>query len=216
VRLQTDAVNRHVPRYQVRQHRVHGVRFGVHAFRAVIVVVQQRIRVGFMREAERHFNVIFTDHAQPRRIAVAAVVVNRLVDHIPQRNASLIAPDHRVNVIAQDANRFFTGEASTCEPTWHTVVPQQRVSVNRHIVRFRECHQSIQTVEHERSALRLQNAHLGFVLRRQHVEFPRQRFAMHGIVEMRCVDRRADPHAVLLGKFAQRGLIILCGAHRHP
>ncbi len=122
--LQTDAMHRDAALDKILQHGIDGVRFGVHAFGTIIVVEKTRFRVGFVREAEGQFDIIIADHLSPGGIAQAgAAIRDSFVDHIPDGDAALIAPDHRHDMVAQQLNRFIAAELPGRQPFRHALVP---------------------------------------------------------------------------------------------
>ena len=68
-------------------------------FVVVVVVDEQRVRVGGVRELERLGDEVLAARLGPAgRAKVIVAVVERLVDHVPRRDAPAVALHHRLDV----------------------------------------------------------------------------------------------------------------------
>ena len=83
VHLQADAADRHAALEQPAHERVHVVGLAAEALRAVVVVHEERGRVGRVSGPEGLLQVAFPELLEEDRVAQPAAVGHGLVDHVP-------------------------------------------------------------------------------------------------------------------------------------
>ena len=89
--LKADSIDGHALALQVAHEIVDAVRFGVQLLTTVVVVEQQGLRVGFMRQTEGLGNVPVAKLLPEHRIAQpAAIVGDRFVDNVPGEDLTAI------------------------------------------------------------------------------------------------------------------------------
>src|ERR1700736_1197372 len=105
-------------------------------FERVIVVCELGLRVGLMCVFERFGDIYLADDLQPQRLPQTAILVQCFVDDVPTLNPSLIAPNHRLNVVMQASQERLpiheipVGVAEN--PGGSLVVPDESMSDDEH------------------------------------------------------------------------------------
>ncbi len=179
---------------------------------AVIVVVQLGVGGIAGGEAERlaHQAVAVADVAQPRTVAVIAVVADDLVGHVPALHLAGVAAGDVLDVVAQ-AFDLRVGAMRPALPVdeqpWRGLhVPQQRVADDEHAVRATERDDRIARREVVLARPRQHALGLELVLGGDGVELAQHQRLRGGIAPVGhgLVDRRADQEVVAVGGL-QRG-----------
>ncbi|MEJ2256759.1 MAG: hypothetical protein P8X98_07075 [Woeseiaceae bacterium] len=113
----------------------------------VVVVEQDRVRVGGMRILERFFDVVVADDLPPGGVAHRPVFLNALVDDVPRRHAALVAADDGVDVrlhaLEQQFPRGRVALGILEHPVRGLLVPDQRVPGQVNAVPVRELDESV-------------------------------------------------------------------------
>ena len=142
MKLKTDPVERHAARFEILRHRVDRVGLRVVGLGAVVVVDEFAVRIRRPRADESLLDIL---RPQPRvadarrvvpdRAAQRAVVVERLIHHIPAKQPVAITARHRVDVIERDGLQLRRRPRSTREPRGHAAMPEQSVAARELPVR---------------------------------------------------------------------------------
>src|SRR5262249_44834333 len=110
--LPADAVDRRALIHEAADEVEDGVRLRSRPFGGIVVVVELRVRIGVVGELKRHRDVFGPDLLMPEGIGseLPVIVANRLVDYVPGRDSSAIAPDHGHDVITHNGDHLVAGE----------------------------------------------------------------------------------------------------------
>src|ERR1035437_1153355 len=97
--LESDTVYRNATCSKSQHQLQNRVCLWTDRFRAVVVEIEFRCRIGAMRPNRGGVNVIGSDRPQPDGVPKrAAIVSHHLIDYVPSRNIAAVATDHRRNV----------------------------------------------------------------------------------------------------------------------
>src|SRR5829696_8376809 len=121
----------------------------------VVVVEEDRLRVGLVGPAERVGDVAGADGAQPDRVSQRAVVVEGLVDDVPGPDPAAEVAGDGEDVLAQDAAQLLPGPGALGQPRRQLAVPDQDVAAHLLPVLPSEGHQLLGLGEVEAAAFGL-------------------------------------------------------------
>ncbi len=113
VHLQSDAVDRHALRAKPLHQIVDAVRLLVQALAAVVVVEEQRLRIGLARDSERVGDVLIAELLPEHRIPQPRPIVgDRFVDDVPGDDAAAKVFGDRADVILERDAQIRRGQTS--------------------------------------------------------------------------------------------------------
>ena len=208
VHLQTHTVHRHATTPQIAQEFVNRVRLPAESLPVEIVVEQDGGRIDFVRLAEGELDVVRTDHPLPDTLPPRAIVFECLVDDVPELHPSLVAGDHRRNVLPQDGEQCLTRPLSGLKPCRELLVPDQRVAMHPLGVRLGELHQRIAVTPMKAILSRTQRPHLHDVGRCEHRKLASRNLAIaRFIAKRRGIDRDPELHIPPLRPQPQRQIV---------
>ncbi len=135
-----------------------------------LVQEELRLRIDPSRDAERVRDPAGPECAEPDIPLEAAVVGERLVDHVPLVDPAAVAPDDGADVVAHHLLELGGGPVALLDPVRQLLVPDERVPAHALAGLPREIHQLVGLLEVELAPLRLDDRPLHRVLGRDRCE----------------------------------------------
>src|SRR3954447_10894569 len=215
MRLETDAVDRYATGLEVPDHVVDALRLGVvPVLDVVVVVAEPDRRVGRAGGPECHLDPVVARALQVR-LPAAAVLVERLVDHVPGGQLAFVVGHHPVDVV--DHGRAQGAAVHALHPARLLTVPGQGVTADLHAVRGRPVVDLVTGGEVELVLVRLGRVRLHLVLGRDHGELAGGEGGVRRVVQPAGRDRGTEIPVGLGGRGTQRpGRLGQAGQHRYP
>ena len=205
-------INAHAVRLDQLDNALRALRLRAVVLKVVVVVVQLRRALCVLgRQPERNGDVRLTNGVEEHALPVSAILVERLVDHIPACAGALPATRDVLDVVLHDGDQRLVVEAAAGDPCGELGVPDQSVAVDLSVVLLGESDDGVTTSEGEVVARRLGGLPLHGILGRHRVEVLVHDLGLRGLIANR--QRGADELAVaLLEGFVQACLLLRLGS----
>ena len=139
--LHTYGINADSPFLQVF-HQFHHCCSSARICHWVIIVIQLRIRIGFMCILKSQRNILFSQNLIKFTLTISSVVFNRLIYHIPSLNTTFIpfhdSSDMLFHPLFQNIRRDIPPFLINTKPRSQLRMPNQTMTDNKHPVLFTE------------------------------------------------------------------------------
>ena len=134
----------------------HGaVGLGAGRLEVVVVVVQLRVRVDLVRRPEGELDEVLAQRVVEDRLAVRAVLVQGLVDHVPRVALALVVAGHLGDVVDDDLAQLLGRPLRLLDPRRQLAVPDERVAAEELAVLLGEARDDVALGEVELAMRRL-------------------------------------------------------------
>lgn len=110
-------------------HDTHGaLELGTQVLQVVVIVVKLRCGIGGGGGTEGNGDVCLANNAEEDAVAVGAVLIQRLVDHVPVVAPALVPAHNLVDVVRHDVDQRRVVEVAIGHPARQLRVPDERMA----------------------------------------------------------------------------------------